>query len=249
MNDALGVSEAQGGSGFTLIELLVVIAIIAILAALLLPALARANYKGLRAACISNIRQQYLSQIMYADDNRGRFALHDDDSPDYHRTPEDLGQSIVDVMRKTYVPNTAVLICPITSRSFGPIWGNYASMANFADPTDTDYGGWDATAAYVYTPYMWLANLTPTMLYVDPTGKVNPDASLNEPAWPMAAWWCAKRPCSSPGPPGVRMESQPTITERPSECKLARFKPRDALLDPLSIPPLKTGREQVTIWR
>jgi prepilin-type N-terminal cleavage/methylation domain-containing protein len=183
----------QDRRGFTLIELLVVIAIIAILAALLLPALARANYKGMRAACISNIRQQYLSQIMYADDNRGKFALHNDDSPDYHRTPEDLGQSIVDVMRMTYVPNTAVLICPITRRSFGQVWGNYASMANFADPTDKDYGGWDTTAAYVYTPYMWLANLTPTMLYVDPTGKVNPNASLNEPAWPTKAAECDSR--------------------------------------------------------
>jgi prepilin-type N-terminal cleavage/methylation domain-containing protein len=179
--------------GFTLIELLVVVAIIAILGALLLPALARAKYKGLRTACIENIRQQYLSQIMYADDNHGKFAPHEDVSPDYHRTPPDVGQSIVDLMRKTYVPNTAVLICPITAHDFGRIWWNYASMANFADASDTDYGGWDTTAPYVYTPYMWLANLTPTMLYVDPTGKANANSSLNEPAWPTRTSECDSR--------------------------------------------------------
>ena len=72
-------------AAFTLIELLVVIAIIAILAGLLLPSLARAKYSGQRSICLNNIRQQYLSQIMYADDNNGRFPKHDDLSPDYHQ--------------------------------------------------------------------------------------------------------------------------------------------------------------------
>jgi prepilin-type N-terminal cleavage/methylation domain-containing protein len=60
-------------SAFTLIELLVVIAIIAILAAMLLPALSRAKEAGKRIACLNDLRQLSLSAQMYVSDSQSFF--------------------------------------------------------------------------------------------------------------------------------------------------------------------------------
>lgn len=75
LSDPARSSRPRRRLGFTLIELLVVAAIIAILAALLFPALGRARERSKKISCLSNLRQVLDMHFMYADCNGGVFCL------------------------------------------------------------------------------------------------------------------------------------------------------------------------------
>lgn len=182
--------------GFTLVELLVVIAIIALLLSILMPSLNRARFLAKRVLCFNNVKSQFLPQMMYAGDNNGKFAPHDNYSPMYFRSRQPYDKPYLHkAMKGAYITNSKILLCPL-QKSFGFGWADLTWIDR------NSYGGWDSIsnaqtkepAQCIFTGYMWFANYKShnqqDVVFEFDAPRVG---KVQEPAWPQSSSQCSAR--------------------------------------------------------
>jgi prepilin-type N-terminal cleavage/methylation domain-containing protein len=153
-------------NGFTLIELLVVIAIIAILAAMLLPALASSKERALRVNCASNLKQIGAGIFMYAGDNQDQMPLCFIRSGGSTWYPYEVGRlggttwasgphNLGPLWETKVVPDAQVFYCPSGKKyESGYTYEYYSEVASW--PFGTDLSKNPSNPGYVRAGYMYI---------------------------------------------------------------------------------------------